>query len=120
MSERWVDALFARLAVRYGASWASKWAGLDIEVVKADWERVLGPLVARKSKAIRHVLDNALPEWPPTADQFLRLCANVPASDGALLALPPPRASDEVVAEIKRRFGIEDRSQRKIAQGAAA
>jgi hypothetical protein len=102
MSERWVDRLFSRLAVRYGAAWLRQWEGLEIEAVKADWMRVLGLIAERNPRAIGHVLDNSLPEFPPTAHGFLRLCQAIPASDGAL-ALPAPRekVAPEVLDRIK-------------------
>ena len=102
MSERWVDRLFSRLAVRYGAAWLRQWEGLEIEAVKADWSRVLGLIVERNPRAVGYVLDNALPQWPPTAHEFLRLCQAIPASDGVLTALPAPR--EQVAPEVLDRI----------------
>ena len=37
----WVDHLFARLTVRYGAAFLRQWPDTDLAVVKADWADVL-------------------------------------------------------------------------------
>ena len=33
---RFVKEIHARLAVRYGSAWVSKWAGVDQEAIEAD------------------------------------------------------------------------------------
>ena len=31
-----IDAIFAKLAVRYGATWLRQWEGVDMNLVKSD------------------------------------------------------------------------------------
>jgi hypothetical protein len=52
------------------------WAGLDMELVRADWRRVLRDYSGNPA-AVMHALDN-LPEQVPTAVDFRTLCAAGP------------------------------------------
>jgi len=91
----WVDSLFARLAVRYGSSWLSKWHGIDIAAVKADWAEELGGFV-NNPDAITYALAHLPRDFPPSVDQFRQLCCARP--EPAMKLLPAPVASEEVVA----------------------
>jgi hypothetical protein len=95
LSSRWIDALFARLLVRYGASWLRMWDGVEIEAVKADWSRMLAGF---KESAIRHALDHLPDSKPPTAGEFRALCARTP--EYAPPALPAPRTDIERVRRV--------------------
>jgi hypothetical protein len=94
----WVDALFARLAVRYGSAWTAQWAGYDIAAVKADWAMELGNY-AERADAIKHALNHLPDDRPPTVGQFRRLCRNAP--DYFSLALPAPKPTDEAKAAVR-------------------
>jgi hypothetical protein len=83
----WVERLFARLQVRYGSAWNLAWEGIAPDAVKADWEQTLRPVFERNPQAIAHAL-TVLPDRPPTADVFRRLCNAAPQP---LPALPGPR-----------------------------
>jgi hypothetical protein len=89
---RFVKEIHARLAVRYGSAWVSKWAGVDQEAIEADWaEQLAGMEPAEIKKALA-----ALPhDFPPTAPAFRALglireehkpAALLPAPDKAGLA----------------------------------
>ena len=41
LQSSWVDALFARLALRYGAAFLRQWPDVDVVVLKPDWAEVL-------------------------------------------------------------------------------
>ncbi len=84
-SPRWVEVLFTRLQVRYGDAWTRKWDGIDTEAIKGDWCDQLGTLFERNPKAIAHGLQH-LPDYPPNADGFLRICLLAPSPDKALPA----------------------------------
>lgn len=77
-SQRWIERLFARLAVRYGVAWTRMWAGIDPEAVKADWASVLGALYDRNPQALSYGLDHLPDDKPPSATAFLRLCLPAP------------------------------------------
>jgi hypothetical protein len=71
-----VVQIHSALAVRYGRRWLAMWAGLDMELVRADWRRVLRDYSGNPA-AVMHALDN-LPEQVPTAVDFRTLCAAGP------------------------------------------
>lgn len=85
-----VVQIHSALAVRYGRRWLAMWAGLDMELVRADWRRVLRDYVGNPS-AVMHALDN-LPESVPTAFDFRMLCAAGPRP--AWQPLPSPATSE--------------------------
>lgn len=86
-----VVQIHSALAVRYGRRWLAMWAGLDMELVRADWRRVLRDYAANPA-AVMHALDN-LPEHVPTASDFRALCASGPRP--AYQPLPSPATSEE-------------------------
>lgn len=91
----WVDSLFARIQVRYGAAWVRMWEGIDMAAVKADWAEELGGFAARPD-AIKHALGNLPTDRPPTVAQFRALCIASPQETPK--ALPAPKASADVVS----------------------
>jgi hypothetical protein len=96
LSPAWVDALFARLSVRYGAAFMRQYADIDIVAVKADWADVLGGF-SDKPEAIRYGLDNLPPDKAPNAGQFRLLCNAAPTQEPLTIAnvvgpLPPAMA----------------------------
>lgn len=99
LPDSWVEALFARLAVRYGAAWMRQWEGVDIAAVKADWAEQLS---GATSGAIKHALDCLPIDRPPTVGQFLALCRNAPQY--APPALPAPQLSPDRRAELSQKL----------------
>lgn len=97
----WVDALFARLSIRYGVAFSAQYRDLDPAAVKADWAEVLSGL---SGEAIAHGL-RCLPEdRPPNAMQFRRLCyiARPPVFGRALPApMPNIQKIRELVAHLR-------------------
>lgn len=124
LPDSWVDALFAKLAVRYGAAFMRQWPDADIAVLKADWAEVLGGFQNRP-EAIRYGLEHLNPEKPPTAMQFRALCNAGPRDDG-FLKLPPPgpaqegpqlQAVREKLAEVRRKLtGFGTAQQEQLAK----
>lgn len=96
----WVDSLFARLQVRYGAPWTSLWAGLDLAIVKADWADELGAF-HDCPEAIKHALANLPADRPPNGAQFKLLCRRPTVTPPAL---PAPRVDPKVVEAVKKAF----------------
>ena len=99
----WLDSLFARLSVRYGAAWMRQWDGVDIAAVKADWAEELSGFEQRP-EAIRHAIQHLPIDRPPTVGQFVALCRSAPVM--APPALPAPKLSDEMKARI-RALGVK-------------
>lgn len=85
LPESWVDHLFGRLTVRYGAAFLRQWPETDLDLVKADWRTVLARL---SGEAIAYGLENLPADRAPNAMQFRALCNARPAADQ--LALPAP------------------------------
>lgn len=88
-SSVWIDALFARLSARYGVAFQRQYSEIDPAAVKADWANTLDRMSA---DAIRAALEN-LPDRPPNAGQFRRLCLEMlPGEERRqFLALPAPK-----------------------------
>jgi hypothetical protein len=102
----WVDALFARLSVRYGAAFMRQYADLEIGAVKADWSDVLGGF-AGQPEAIRYALDNLPADKPPTAGQFRLLCNSAPVPEVKAIAHDAPPADPERVAELVQTAKVQ-------------
>ncbi len=95
LESRYVDAIHARLLVRYGTRWINLWTGIPEEAVKADWAAELHGL---RGDAIAHALQHLPAEFPPTVAQFKALALG--RSEPAMKALPAPKANPEVVAKV--------------------
>lgn len=70
----WVDALFARMTLRYGAAFMRQYGDADPALVKADWADVLDGL---RGEAIGYAL-RYLPVEPCTAMRFRDLARAAP------------------------------------------
>jgi len=101
LDSRWVDAIHAKLLVRYGSQWLNLWAGVSPELVKADWAKELAPYGPHPG-AIKHAFENLPADKPPTVAQFKLLCRNSPRM--APPALPAPVVNPEIVAAVKKAF----------------
>jgi hypothetical protein len=100
MPALWVDELFARLSVRYGAAFMRQYADLDAAAVKADWGRVMSGVSA---DGVTYGLENLPIEKPLNAMQFRALCGSAPRTDERLkLAAPVAKPSPEVLAKVSR------------------
>ena len=88
LPDAWVDRIFTKLTLTYGRDFLSRWEGLDMRAVKADWAHELSGYQANPS-AIAHAL-SLLPDGkPPTVQDFKVLCRGAPRTD--TLALPAPK-----------------------------
>ena len=98
----WVDALFARLTLRYGAAFLRQWPDSDPAAVKADWSEVLDGV---RGESLQYAL-RYLPTAPCTALAFRDLCRRAPAP--ALPALTDdgvradPQRVQQLVSKIDR------------------
>lgn len=112
----WVEHLFAKLTVRYGAAFMRQYADLDAEHVKADWAEVLDGV---SGKSLTYALTCLPSDRPVNALQFRDLCRRSP--DAAAPALPAPldRANSARVAAIVSRLRGPD-DGRTPAQRVAA
>jgi hypothetical protein len=111
---RFVKEIHARLMVRYGSAWATKWAGIDQAALEADWADVLDGM---PTDAVKAALANLPPEFPPTAAMFRKLGeqhANSMPDARELLRLRDERGgtkpSPEVLARLKAIAGMSVRN----------
>ena len=91
-----IEAIFAKLAVRYGAVWLRQWDSVDMALVKADWTEELRGF-ANNLEPLRYALRH-LPERCPNVAQFRTLANSCPLPE--FKALPAPKADERVVAEL--------------------
>lgn len=83
----WVDHVFAKLSIRYGAAFARQWPDADPALVKADWAEVL---YGTGRDSLAYALRN-LPAQPLNAMQFRDLCRRAPLPVRAALPGPASR-----------------------------
>lgn len=83
---RYVEEIHARLAVRYGARWSSLWAGVDADLVKADWSQVLDGM---SPASVTKALESLPHDFPPTAPAF-RALGVISEEHKPAPMLPPP------------------------------
>ncbi len=96
-----IDAIFAKLAVRYGAVWLRQWDGVDMNLVKSDWGSELSGF-ASNLEPLRYALRN-LPERCPNVGQFRAIANCCPAPAVALLEAPA--ANPVKVAQAMAQLG---------------
>lgn len=101
MHDDFVVQIHSALAIRYGRRWMAMWAGLDMELVRADWRRQLRDYAGNRG-AVLHALDN-LPDQVPTASDFRQLCAAGPRP--AFQPLPSPATSATGKAAMRELLG---------------
>lgn len=89
----WVERLFSRLVVRYGASFMRQYDGVDLRLVKGDWAVALSGFSA---PAIAYGLEHLPADFPPNAIKFRDICRKAP--EVLPPALPAPDADPERVA----------------------
>jgi hypothetical protein len=94
--ESLIDLVFAKCSLVYGRDFLSRWEGLNLAEVKADWCRELGTLMDCPP-AIRNGLESLPAEKPPTVLQFRALCRR-PTEVPALTA--DVRADPAIVAKV--------------------
>lgn len=111
---RYVDRIHTRLLARYGAKWINLYAGVDADMVKADWSEQLARVTP---DAIRFAIENLPADNPPNVGQFRALCNRVPANDAArLLAAPVEPAQPERVAAIVEQIAAKPAAMATPAQ----
>jgi hypothetical protein len=96
--QHWVESLFKKMALTYGAKFVDQWRGHDPVEVKQHWAVMLGKLST--VELVRGVEQLATRPWPPTLPEFMALCR--PAVD-------PQVAFHEALEQgIRRERGEDD------------
>ena len=110
-----VDYVLTQLATRYADAWLHKWDGVDARLMRADWTGEIGHFHIRM---LRYGLAQ-LPDKPPNAGQFKRLCYGAPAPSVKLLppAQPSPDRVKQLLAAAYARMNVTPPWQRQEAAG---
>jgi hypothetical protein len=123
LPDSWVDALFAKLSLRYGAAFMRQWPDAEPALIKADWADVLSGYDAPdRRNAITFAIASLPPDRPPNALQFLSLCRQYSGPEKQLRIEhnPAPANPDRVRSIMARlRSGLGD-SRKTPAQQCAA
>jgi hypothetical protein len=109
-----VDRLFSALVVRYGTPFTDRWRDLDLDAVKGDWARELGPFNDNRN-ALRYALDH-LPEKPPTVIDFRKLCNEAPVAQAMLPSSAPVRGPTPQEREQLRALAADIRAGKLFAK----
>lgn len=99
--ESLVDLIFGKCQLTYGRDFSSRWEGMNLAEVKADWVRELGPILDNP-KAIKYGLEHIPADKPPTVLQFRAACLRYdPPKQPALKA---PMADREWVSGLVKKM----------------
>lgn len=99
--EQMLELVFTKLALVYGRDFLSKWEGLDMGEVKADWKRELGAVLS-SPVAIQFALENLPADRVPNVIQFRSLCMDAPRNEvPELLTRDIPKPTPEEKARVR-------------------
>lgn len=112
---RWVEHLFARLAVRYGGAFMRQYGDADPVLVQADWADVLDGL---SGDDIGYALRYLPAERPPNAMQFREIARRAPNMLPPALPEPPadPSRVAAAMAAVRGTRGTRGAVRRNAAQ----
>jgi len=97
----WVDKIFTKLTVVYGRDFLSRWEGINIEEVKADWAKELAGFINHPdsiSYALKNMPDSGK---PPTVLEFRAICRKAPSVEPLRIEHEPAQPS-KVALELER------------------
>jgi hypothetical protein len=99
-----MDRLFIRMASIYAKHWLDMWAHLDIETVKAEWEKAL----SEKFKwhegvaGIEYCASNM--KFPPTLPEFMEICRSAKGANAPILPAISRKFSKEEMAANREKL----------------
>lgn len=100
-----LDYIFGRMSAIYGAAFLRHWEGVDLELVRQEWQRQLGRFLTYRP-SMDYAIDRLKGEFPPSAITFREYCnagPNIPRDELQITYEPKP-VDPEVVAEAKRKL----------------
>jgi hypothetical protein len=97
MQADWIDAIFVRLGLAYGARFVAQWEGMPSDAVKTTWGHTLDGI---GSRGIAHALAHLNPDFPPNAMQFRALCLAAPGLADTTKRLEGPAVTPASVARL--------------------
>lgn len=111
----WVDALFAKLTVRWGAAFMRQWPDADPAHVKSDWAEALDGV---SGDSIAYAL-RYLPTAPCNALAFRDVCRRAPAVALPALSYHGVRAHQAVVQAVVEGLAARQNALQTPAQQCA-
>lgn len=100
----WIDRLFTKLMLTYGAPFMARYDGLDLAMVKAEWAEGLAGYQAHDGLAIKLAL-GMLPDRAPNLIEFRALCRAAPTPTTKALQGPVDKPNPEMLAMVAK--GLE-------------
>lgn len=97
----WVDRIFQRLTMVFGRDFTSRYDGLEIADVKAEWGEELAGF-QQSHWALKFALENLPSDKPPTVLQFRDICRRAPQYMPK--ALPAPAPDPEMAKSVRKAF----------------
>jgi hypothetical protein len=101
LPEAWVDRIFEKLSLVYGHQFLSRWDGMAMADVKADWAHELRGF-QQNPRAISYGLEHLPAGRPPTVLEFRAIC-NGPSAPQPEAVRPAiahwPKTPQELAAE---------------------
>lgn len=103
----WVQRIFDRMEIRYGALWMQRWGGCDLAKVQAGWAQELGGFRDQPERIAHALTALAGESLPPTLPEFIAACRRAPGAPAGP-ALPHFPTADDLAraaqaAEAARR-----------------
>lgn len=108
LDSRMIETIFMKLIFTYGRDFLSKYEGLDLDMVKAEWAHELEGF-GEMPEAIKYALAHLDPNKAPNVLQFKELCRRGPR-DQRLMITEDFRKSpgaDAIWAELQRRLKLQ-------------
>jgi len=75
MPNTWIEAIHAKLHLRYPQQWSTAIEGLDEDALITEWQNVLTGLTGLQ---VKYGLDMWTGDFPPNVQQFRKLCKAAP------------------------------------------
>jgi len=96
-----VEKIFQKLTLTFGRDFTSRWEGIPLDEVKADWAHELRGF-QQNPQAIAYGIEHCISGKPPTVQEFKTVCLR---RQDAFVALPGPainkELADTVIAKLK-------------------
>lgn len=106
LPDAWIEKIFAKLTLVYGHQFLSRWDGLPLDTVKADWAHELSRF-QQNPDGIAFGLQNLPADRPPTVIEFRAICNRRPVEAPVMLSGPP--ADPERVKREVSRLALDDK-----------
>ena len=105
LPSNWVDRIFTKLTLIYGRSFISRYEGIDLLAVKADWALELSRF-SNSPESIAFALSNLPKDYPPNVLQFKDLCKSSPPKATVIKALPvcDSEKVKALIADLRNKF----------------